>query len=97
MLKQNANYPLAFRGIARTVLRQNKYEEAMEYFQMAHDKENYGRVFKLYRKEWIEKNILWVFLVIAALVLVPLIIGRIKRSKWEVIMHEQSKVRRNNE
>ena len=97
VLKQNANYPLAFRGIARTVLRQNKYEEAMEYFQMAHDKENYGRVFKLYRKEWIEKNILWVFLVIAALVLVPLIIGRIKRSKWEVIMHEQSKVRRNNE
>ena len=26
----------------------------------------------------------------------PLLIGRIKRSKWEVMMHEQSKVRRNN-
>ena len=95
VLKQNANYPMAFRGIGRTVLRQNKYEEAMEYFKMAHDRENYGRVFKLYRKEWIEKNILWIFLGLAVLLIVPLVIGRIKRMKWEVIMHEQSKVRKN--
>ncbi len=95
VLKQNANYPMAFRGIGRTVLRQNKYEEAMEYFKMAHDRENYGRVFKLYRKEWIEKNILWIFLGLAVLLIVPLVIGRVKRMKWEVIMHEQSKVRKN--
>ena len=95
VLKQNANYPMAFRGIGHTLLRQNDYEGAMEYFRMAHDRENYGRVFKLYRKEWIEKNIGWVFLIVALLLIVPLIIGRIKRMKWEVIMHEQSKVRRN--
>ena len=95
VLKQNANYPMAFRGIGRTVLRQNKYEEAMEYFEMAHDRENYGRVFKLYRKEWIEKNIWWIFLGLALILIIPLILGNIKRKKWEVIMHEQSKVRRN--
>ena len=61
---------------------------------MAHDRENYGRAFKLYRKEWIEKNILWIFLGLAVLLIVPLVIGRIKRMKWEVIMHEQSKVRK---
>ena len=38
------------------------------------------------RKVW------WVFLVIALLLVVPLVIGRIKRTKWEVIMHEHSKV-----
>ena len=92
-LKQNANYPMAFRGIGRTVLRQNDYEGAMEYFKMAHDRENYGRVFKLYRKEWIEKNIGWLFLGLALVLIIPLAIGRIKRMKWEVIMHEQSKVR----
>ena len=95
VLKQNANYPMAFRGIGRTVLRQDKYEEAMEYFKMAHDRENYGRVFKLYRKEWIEKNIWWIFTLIALLLIVPVVLGNIKRKKWEVIMHEQSKVRKN--
>ena len=95
-MRMNANYPLAFRGIGRAILRQNDYEGAMRYFEMAHDRENYGRAFKLYRKEWVEKNILWVFLVIAVVIVVPLLIGRIKRSKWEVMMHEQSKVRRNN-
>ncbi len=94
VMKQNAGYPLAFRGIARAILRQNDYEGAMYYYQLAHDRENYGRVFKLYRKEWIEKNVWWVALILAALLIIPLIIGRGKKMKWEVIMHEQSKVRK---
>ena len=94
VMKQNVNYPLAFRGIARAILRQNDYEGAMYYYKLAHDRESYGRVFKLYRKEWIEKNIWWVVLILALLLIVPLVIGRVKRTKWEVIMHEQSKVRK---
>ena len=94
VLKMNTNYPLAFRGIGRAVLRNNQYVEAMDYFKLAHDRENYGRAFKLYRKEWVEKNIWWILLIIAALLIVPLTIGRIRKRKWEVIMHEQSKVRK---
>ena len=30
---------------------------------------------------------------LAVILIIPLVIGRIKRAKWEVIMHEQSKVR----
>ena len=94
VLKMNANYPLAFRGIGRAILRENRYEEAMDYFKLAHDRENYGRAFKLYRKEWVEKNIWWIILVLAVLLILPLAIGRIRRMKWEVVMHEQSKVRK---
>lgn len=94
VLKMNANYPLAFRGIGRSILRQNKYQEAMEYFELAHDQENYGRAFKLYRKEWIEKNVWWIILIIAALLIIPIITGRIRRMKWEVSEHERSKVRK---
>ena len=94
VLKMNANYPLAFRGIGRAVLREDKFEEAMMYYEMAHDRESYGRVFKLYRKEWVEKNVGWIVAGLAAVLLIPLIMGRIKRTKWEVIMHEHSKVRR---
>ena len=94
VLKLNANYPLAFRGIGQAVMRQNKFEEAMEWFKMAHDRENYGRAFKLYRKGWVEKNIWWIILLVAALLIIPLVIGRRKKMKWEVIMHEHSKVRK---
>ena len=93
VMRLNANYPLAFRGIGRAILRQDDFEGAMKYFEMAHDQDNYGRAFKLYRKQWIEKNVLWIVLILAVLLIVPLAIGRVKRAKWEVIMHEQSKVR----
>jgi len=94
VMKMNANYPLAFRGIGRAILRQNQYEEAMDYFKLAHDRENYGRAFKLYRKDWVEHNVWWIILILAALLIVPLVIGRVKRMKGEVIMHEHSKVRK---
>ena len=93
VMRMNANYPLAFRGIGRAILRQDDFIGAMRYFEMAHDQESYGRAFKLYRKQWIEKNILWIVLILAVILIVPLVIGRVKRAKWEVIMHEQSKVR----
>ena len=95
-MKMNANYPLAFRGIGRAIMRENRFEEAMQYFKLAHDDENYGRAFKLYRKEWVEKNIWWILLILAAVVIIPLAIGKTKRTKWEVIMHENSKIRNRN-
>ena len=96
VMKMNANYPLAFRGIGRAIMRENRFEEAMQYFKLAHDDENYGRAFKLYRKEWVEKNIWWILLILAAVVIIPLAIGKTKRTKWEVIMHENSKIRNRN-
>ena len=94
VMKLNANYTLAFRGIGRSMLRQEKYQEAMDYFERAHAREEYGRAFKQYRKIWVEKNIWWIILLLALLLIVPLLIGRSKRMKWEVIMHEHSKVRK---
>ena len=94
VMKLNTNYPLAFRGLGRSMMRQERYKEAMDYFERAHDRDDYGRAFKQYRKQVIEKSILWIVLGLAVLLLVPLGIGRIKRMKWEVMMHEHSKVRK---
>lgn len=91
VLKLNANYPLAFRGIGRALLRQDKFQEAMEFFKMAHDRDNFGRAFKLYRKVWVEQNVWWIVILLAALLIVPLVHGQINKMKWEVYMHEQNK------
>ena len=91
VLKLNANYNLAFIGIGRSLLRQDQFAEAMEYFKMAHDRENYGRAYRYYRKEMIEKNIGWVVAAVALLLIVPVIVRRIKKIKAEVAEYEHKK------
>ncbi len=69
VLMQNGNYDLAYIGIGRSLLRQERYEEAMEYFSLKRDAKNYSKAYKLYRKEWIEQNIGWIFGILILIVL----------------------------
>jgi len=80
----NGNYDLAYIGIGRTLLRQERYKEAMEYFELKYDRDNYSRAFKHYRQEWIEDNIVMIIVVVLLVLCVPLAIGRIKRIKWQI-------------
>lgn len=51
ILTLNNNYDLAYIGIGQSMMRQEKYAEAMAYFKNAHDIEDYSKAFKQYRKE----------------------------------------------
>lgn len=80
----NGNYDLAYIGVGRSLLRQERYEEAMKYFELKYDDENYSKAFKQYRKQWVEEHILVIFIVIFALLLVPMAIGKISKIKHEI-------------
>lgn len=84
VLKLNGNYDLGYIGVGRASLRNEKYKEAMEYFEVKLDKENYSKAFKLYRKEQMEDNILYI--VIGLVVIIVLLNGRgfIKKARKEV-------------
>ncbi len=84
VIRLNGNYDLAYIGIGRALLRQEKYREAMEYFELKWDDENYSKAFKQYRKEWVEENIVWLFGGVILLLCVPLAAGRIKKVKHEI-------------
>lgn len=84
VIEMNGNYDLAYIGIGRSLLRQERYEEAMEYFELKYDAENYSKAFKQYRKIWVEENIVMVILVVFAVLCVPLIIGKLKKIKHEI-------------
>lgn len=92
VLKLNANYTLAYVGIGRALMRQEHFEEAMEYFKMAYDRENYGRAYRYYRKEQVEKNIGWIVAAVAALLIVPPVVRSVKKMKWEVEEYERKKL-----
>ncbi len=94
VLKLNANYNLAFIGIGRSLMRQDRYEEAMDYFKMAYDRDNYGRAFRFYRKVWVEENVGWMVIVLAAVLIIPLVIRMFKKMRMEVEAHERNQVQK---
>lgn len=84
VMRDNGNYDLAYVGIGRSLLRQKKYHEAMDYFRLKMDADNYSKAFKQYRKQWVEENIVKIIVVVLVIVCIPLLIGRIRRIKKEI-------------
>ena len=84
VMKLDGNYDLAYIGIGRALLRQEKYHEAMKYFEVKYDAENYSKAYKQYRKEWVEQHIAWIVAAVLILFLVPLIVGRIRKVRKEI-------------
>ncbi len=84
VMSMNGNYDLAYIGIGRSLLRQKKYYEAMQYFSSKLDDDNYSKAFKEYRKEWVEDNIITIFALAVAVVMIPLIIKKGKEIRHEI-------------
>ena len=80
----NGNYDMAYIGIGRALMRQGEYKEAMKYFKLKWDTTNYSKAFKQYRKAWVEEHIGWIFLVIFLLFILPMLVDKIKKIKWEI-------------
>lgn len=56
VLKLNTNYEIAYNGIGKYLLREGRYREAMDYFDLGHDQYYYSKAFKEYRNALIKEN-----------------------------------------
>ena len=61
-----------------------RYEEAMELFKLKRSKDNYSKAFMYYRKDWIEKNLGKVLIVLLVIIVVPFIVKAILKFKKEL-------------
>lgn len=84
VMNLNGNYDRAYIGIGRALLRQEKYEEALDYFELKYDADNYSKAYRQYRKEWVEEHIGIIVAVILALFLIPMTIGKVKAVRHEI-------------
>lgn len=84
VMQLDGNYTLAYIGIGRSLLRQKDFHAAMQYFKLKYDDENYSKAFQQYRKEWVEEHIAIIVIIILAIFLIPLGIGRIKKIKRDI-------------
>ena len=84
VLRMNGNFGIAYGGIARALLRQGYYREAMRYFRQENDREGYGRAFGFYRRQWMEDNF-WIFaLAIGALIVIPPVVKQVLKIRKEI-------------
>jgi len=91
VMRFNANYTPAYVGMGRAMMRQERYKEAMDYFKMAFDRENYGRAYRYYRKALVEEHIIPIVLAVAALLIVPPVVRSVRGMRKEVQEYERKK------
>ncbi len=85
VLQLNGNYDLAYIGLGKSYIRQEKYREAMELFRLKRDKKDYSKAFMYYRKEWVEANIGWIVAIVFAILIVPGLVRRIRNFRRELM------------
>lgn len=56
VIEMNANYEIAYDGIGKLLLRQEKYEEALYYFELSHDQFYYSKAYQQYRNDILKAN-----------------------------------------
>lgn len=64
VLKRNALFDLAHKGLGNAYLQQQMYEEALEEFKMANDKVGYSESFWELRNDWLENNLHYVLIIL---------------------------------
>ncbi len=69
VLRMNANYTQAYKGLGKAYISLGEYEKAMEYFELGKDKAGYGEAKALLRDEKIREN----FALVAAVVMIVLL------------------------
>lgn len=73
------NYEFGYSGIGKAMYMQGNYEEAMHYFYLAHNQDDYSMAYKMHRGTMIAEAIVPVVIVIGVLILLIVVREVLKR------------------
>lgn len=87
-LTYNANLTLAYSGIGRALIREKKYEEALEYLEHGNDRKYYSKAYEKVRnetlREWFVPGVSAIAVLIVAVVIINAVRKRRKGDAREV-------------
>ncbi|GMK42624.1 hypothetical protein PCCS19_56840 [Paenibacillus sp. CCS19] len=69
VLRENANYELAYLAIGKALYKAERYKEAMSYFKLANSRGDYSVAFKEYRKEYMRDHFLSICLILVGAII----------------------------
>ncbi len=74
ILQRNSNFDMSYIGIGKSLYRQGRYQEAMDYYKHAYEVENYSEAYQKIRTEWVEK---YAFVVVLVVILALVLLSKI--------------------
>lgn len=83
VLTYNSNFILSYKALARANMKKGNYDTALTQFKFAEDRNGYSEAYWQIRNEWLENNLIWVFvalLVVVVAVIACKIINKFKKS-----------------
>ena len=92
VLALDRNSILAYRGMAKACLLEDRYEEAMEYALNGYDRSTYSQAYEYIRKDFLSKNFTWIFIGVVVLV-AALIIALHYKKKYKVVLIKNHKLK----
>lgn len=63
VLQRNNNFDAAYIGLGDAYYRSGAFEQAMEFYKVAYDTKGYSDTFQYWRKNFVEKNLIWIIIV----------------------------------
>ena len=81
VIKRDVNYLLAYTGIGKAYYQLEDYKQAMEYFELANDKQGYSDAYKEYSLEVMRANFGWIVAGIVVLIVVIVVLRRLWRHR----------------
>ncbi|WP_219834093.1 NHL repeat-containing protein [Paenibacillus sp. R14(2021)] len=68
VLKIDENYPLAHRGVAKALMKEERWKDAMKEFKLGEDQDGYSKAFAEYRHDIMRKYLGWLLIGAALIV-----------------------------
>lgn len=81
VLKLNGMSRIAHLGLGKTLLHQQRYEEALEEFRIANDRKNYSTAYWELRSAWMDKNVLYLLGGIIVLIAATVILRKLFKKR----------------
>jgi DNA-binding beta-propeller fold protein YncE len=89
VLKHDATYPMANKGMGKAMMQIGDFRAAMGYFRLARAPDGYSDALYYYRTEWMQENFLLIviglFILLALFITVSIIRSRRKRDEYASI------------
>ncbi len=92
VLKLDRNSIIAYRGLAKAALVEDRYEEAMDYALMGYDRNTYSQAYEYVRKEFLSENFTFIFIGVILLVVVLVVLLHFKK-KHKVVLIKNKKLK----
>ena len=91
VMDRDGLYTLGYIGMGKASLNQEKYNDALDYFKLAYDRDDYDKAFKYARQDFLREHFVAIIIIIAVLV-VLLIVRKVLINKGIIVIHERERI-----